>query len=652
MSDDRNDNGAGGSNDSGGNNAESGLLERIAVLEAENKALKGRKKFGLVWEDKHEDVMDDCATKLPVLTEVIDKAINEAPGEPTNLMIEGDNYHSLSVLNYTHAGKIDVIYIDPPYNTGNKDFIYNDRFVDREDGFRHSKWLSFMSKRLELAKNLLTEDGVIFISIDDNEQAHLKLLCDQVFGEGNFVFQFIVDKTAQGANQSLTFKQTHEYCLLYTKGSQDMVNSDVKIELDLKKYKYSDDRGKYAITNSFDSINSPLSANKNRGYTIYYNEKTGEAITRDEYNRKTGAFDKFDQNLIEQGLIPIRPGIRNTIQYPWNWRLSRFESDYRKDLVFMKNKKGEFGIYHKNRSTGLTKDTTLKRFDTRNFGNQLLVDILGEKKFDYPKSLDMMQWVVSKHLNKQATVLDFFAGSGTTGHAVLKLNKEDGGNRKFILCTNNENGIAENITYARIKKVIEGYGDPATSAGKGKWTDGIPANLRYFKTDFVEKEQTDSDTKEKLVLRCAEMLKIREGCYETVVDKGDFKVFVDSRVKPENDSVGSNDNESGSDKDSRNGKRCENDGKGTDDTERVDAQNASKLCAVIFDPDSIPAAVGKLKELNPKTASIYVFSYTNYAYDEEFAQLGRLGIDYKLVPIPESILEVYRSVFRNGEKNE
>ncbi len=150
-------------------------------------SLKKAKKFGLVWEDKPEQVAIDCQTKLPVLQEVADRAITKADDQPTNLIIEGDNYHSLSTLNYTHAGKIDVIYIDPPYNTGNKDFIYNDHYVDKEDAFKHSKWLSFMSKRLKLAKQLLTDTGLVFISIDDSEQAHLKLLCDDIFGEVNFV---------------------------------------------------------------------------------------------------------------------------------------------------------------------------------------------------------------------------------------------------------------------------------------------------------------------------------------------------------------------------------------------------------------------------------------------------------------------------------
>ena len=131
--------------------------------------LRKRKKYGLVWEDKPEDVVEQCKTELPVLKEVKNKAIAKDKNGPVNILIEGDNYHALSVLNYTHKGKIDVIYIDPPYNTGNKDFKYNDHWVDKEDTYRHSKWLSFLSGRLRFAKNLLKSNGVMFISIDDNE---------------------------------------------------------------------------------------------------------------------------------------------------------------------------------------------------------------------------------------------------------------------------------------------------------------------------------------------------------------------------------------------------------------------------------------------------------------------------------------------------
>jgi len=184
--------------------------------------LKKRKKYGLVWEEKTEEVVEMCKEKLPVLKEIKDKEIITDKDKPVNLLIEGDNYHALSVLNYTHAKKVDVIYIDPPYNTGNKDFIFNDHYVDKEDAYRHSKWLSFMEKRLKLAKNLLKDTGVIFISIDDNEVAQLKLLMDDknrgIFGENNL--ESIIcwrRRTNQPNDKSKMIAKVAEFLLVYAK---------------------------------------------------------------------------------------------------------------------------------------------------------------------------------------------------------------------------------------------------------------------------------------------------------------------------------------------------------------------------------------------------------------------------------------------------
>src|SRR3989338_5877367 len=194
------------------------LLAEIGRLK---KELKKKKKYGLVWEDKPEDVVEMCKEKLPVLKEVKSKEIITDKDKPTNILIEGDNYHSLSVLNYTHQGKIDVIYIDPPYNTGNKDFKYNDSFVEKDDAFRHSKWLSFMSKRLKLAKNLLKDTGVAFISIDDNEASQLKLLCNEIFGEDNLldVFYIQVRYAGKSLNEKDNFQKLIEQVFIYAKNN-------------------------------------------------------------------------------------------------------------------------------------------------------------------------------------------------------------------------------------------------------------------------------------------------------------------------------------------------------------------------------------------------------------------------------------------------
>lgn len=409
-------------------------------------------RFGLFWPGKKRAMR---AAQEPTTATLKPDFENSKDWDTTqNVFIEGDNLEVLKVLQKHYHGKIKMIYIDPPYNTG-KDFVYPDNFkeglstylewtkqVNEEgkklstnsdaEGRYHSNWLTMMYPRLKLARNLLTNDGVIFISIDDAEQANLKKICDEIFGESNFIASFIIDKTAQGANQSITFKQQHEFLLLYTRSSAAGINYEIQSPVDYKKYKYNDDKGAYAITNSFDSINSPLTSNKNRGYTVYYNEATHDAVIRDEYDKSENSFGDYDQGLISAGYVPIRPGVRNNVQYPWNWMSSRFLEQYKDELVFMRNRKGELGIYHKNRASGVVKDTTLKKFDTRKSGNFLVSELLGGKYFDYPKSIDMMKWVLQKHRSDNGIILDFFSGSGTTAHAVMQLNAEDGGNRRHI----------------------------------------------------------------------------------------------------------------------------------------------------------------------------------------------------------------------------
>ena len=211
------------------NNDRINLIHRISELEGltdrERSALLGLlradKAYGLVWEDKPEAVEERMQEELPVLREVPERAlISDDKDAPNHILIEGDNLEALTTLAYTHAGRIDVIYIDPPYNTGNKDFVYNDSFVDREDTYRHSKWLSFMGRRLRIAKQLLSDKGVIFISIDDNEQAQLKLLCDEVFGETQFISQFIWHSRQNKDNRNISgVSIDHEYIICYSKSN-------------------------------------------------------------------------------------------------------------------------------------------------------------------------------------------------------------------------------------------------------------------------------------------------------------------------------------------------------------------------------------------------------------------------------------------------
>lgn len=245
-------------------NDRANLIKRINTLEGltdkERSALLGllreNKTYGLVWEDKPEDVEERLRNELPILTEVPERAIiSEDKDAPNHILIEGDNLEALATLAYTHEGKIDVIYIDPPYNTGNKDFIYNDSYVDKEDSYRHSKWLSFMSRRLKIAKKLLSDHGVIFISIDDNEQAQLKLLCDEIFGADRFITNLIWQKKT-GAADANGIAIITEYILVYCLDPQNAKNifSYNKNAFDIKRYRYTDEFEKIRGPFYYDSL--------------------------------------------------------------------------------------------------------------------------------------------------------------------------------------------------------------------------------------------------------------------------------------------------------------------------------------------------------------------------------------------------------------
>ena len=231
----------------------SALVDKIKSLKGlsnDEKAdliglLRSHKKYGLVWEEKAEDVEERLREQLPILNEVKERAIlSDDADAPNHILIEGDNLEALTALSYSHEGKIDVIYIDPPYNTGNKDFVYNDSYVDNEDSYRHSKWLSFMHKRLKIAKRLLSEKGIIFISIDDNEMAQLKLLCNDIYGEHNFIAKFDWRKKT-GANDAKDIAIVTESILLYAKNHTNTLVSKIwrrdEDSINVERYKYEDE---------------------------------------------------------------------------------------------------------------------------------------------------------------------------------------------------------------------------------------------------------------------------------------------------------------------------------------------------------------------------------------------------------------------------
>lgn len=548
---------------------------REELIEAVRQ-LKKRKKFGLVWEDKPEKVVQSCQENLPVLDEVKDKAIDITDG-PTHLIIEGDNYHSLSALNYTHAGKIDLIYIDPPYNTGNKDFIYNDSYVDKEDTFRHSKWLSFMSKRLALAKSLLCDTGLIFISIDDAEQANLKLLCDQIFGSENFVTNVTVYSNPRGRQSSVNIAQTHEYVLIYQKSSASKINGDRLTDEQKREYSKVDNGRPYReIGLRKRGSDSRREDTPNLYFPIYFNSSTGH-ISLDSSG----------------GDIELLPRLSDGSDGRWRWGREKVIKDADQLIVRPVNAKNgsSYDIFQKDYLTDDKRRKVKSLWDEKDINYDRAAEeiraLFTDKVFDYAKPLYLLKKIINMAAPEDGIVLDFMAGSGTTGQAVIELNKEDSCSRKFILCTNNENRIAEDITYQRIKRVIKGHGK----------VDAVPTNARYFKTEFVSKEKTDDQTRLALVDRCTDMIRIRENTFKQIVDEPKFKLFGDS----------------------------------------------DHYSAIIFDPQRIPEFIKKIED-NDKTkpVSLYIFSYSNYAYDEDIPETE---LDYSTCPIPESVLEVYKRIF-------
>lgn len=446
------------------------------------------KRYGLVWEEHAELVEEEMKSKIPVFVEDETRKIKGNPAsEDYNFLLEGDNLHSLHLLEKTHAGKIDVIYIDPPYNTGNKDFIYNDKIVDKNDGYSHSKWLSFMSKRLEIAQNLLSETGVIFISIDDNEQAQLKLLCDEIFGEENFLTQLIVENNPKGRKNSNFSSVTSEYCIVYAKRSQltyfveniPKASSDMRLDEE-GNFVHSSGRRVIVGQNNFNKIVSDFSSEKH--YTLYFRK-----CDRAYHFIKENSIDNGAENLIDQGFIRYisfrhEKFVENTYtQQKLEELIQNRALEFAEDKIYEKNFRSKIRIKNLlvNRKYEAIIDNKKEVFEidlkTTSAKQQLAQLFGGKSPFDYPKNIGLIKLLLTLTDDKNVTILDFFAGSGTTGHAVAQLNKEDGGKRKYILCTNNENNICEEVTYKRLSNIQE----------------DLPHNLKYFKTEFIEKEDED-----------------------------------------------------------------------------------------------------------------------------------------------------------------
>lgn len=562
--------------------------EKSALIEL----LKTHKKYGLVWEDKPEDVEERLRELLPVLTEVKERAIiSEDSDAPNHILIEGDNLEALTALTYTHAGKIDVIYIDPPYNTGNKDFVYNDTFVDSEDSFRHSKWLSFMSRRLKIAHKLLSNNGVVFISIDDNEQSQLKLLCDEIFGERNFVTKCDWRKKT-GANDAKDIATITESILVYANNREQTLQNSIwnrdESSRDMDRFKLQDEyvetRGRYYL----DTLD--------RG-GLQYSDSLNYGITAPD------------------GGIIFPNGRDTFVNDGWIWKWSKEKVDWGIEngfLEFVKSKKStgskytiKYKVYENVDNEGNIKVKVGRAFSNlilepiNQQGNAEMTSIFeGKSPFSNPKPMGLIRYLLKIVDRPEITILDFFAGSGTTLHCVMQMNAEDGNNRKGILITNNENQICEQVTYVRTSRAIRGYTTP-----KGIHVEGLLNNsLRYYKTNFVGRERSSQNMRQ-LVYAATDLLCIKEDLYNEVKQFGSLKL--------------------------------------KSSVARY-FEGKDKRMLVIYNELAVQTIADEIAKMDiAGKVKIYVFAPGNYAYDDEFFEVQN---KVELCALPAAIYNAYQKV--------
>lgn len=447
------------------------LLAYIADIE---KDIKG-KKYGLVFEEHREAIDEILEQNTPVLTEEKDLFIDN--GGQMNFLIEGDNLAALQLLEKTHKGKIDLIYIDPPYNTGKEDFIYGDKYVDTEDTFRHSKWSSFIEKRLLSAHKLLADDGVIFISIDDNEYAPLKLICDTIFCEQNLlsIHHIQVRYGNKNLNEKKDFQEVCEYVLIYAKNAHDFHANKPFEEYDLDKFCYE-------IIELGKGVEENIGGKKvnifHKGtYEIRRHEKGSTELLKATWASGSVVKGNASGKFFETYLKPRKPidGLGTL------YKVEGIGDDgigYRYFTGPLKENATQ-GLFYSgvplSRLEEIANGEARKYRPIQNFydfsadfGNIRHEGGVGFNSGKKPTK--MLKQFINYHIKKDITVLDFFAGSASTGHAVLDLNDEDDGTRRFIMCTSSEKNICREIAYTRLKNVI---------------SKNNKASLKYFKVDFV-----------------------------------------------------------------------------------------------------------------------------------------------------------------------
>jgi type III restriction-modification system methyltransferase len=412
----------------------------VLMQEINTHVVDGKEeRYQFTWPDKKKSVLlansPIAETLRPCREESVDFDNTE------NLYIEGDNLDVLKLLQETYLGKVKMIYIDPPYNTGN-DFVYNDDFAENtddyldrsgqfdEDGNRlfqntesngrfHTDWLNMIYPRLKIARNLLSDDGVIFISIDDNELENLRNICNEIFGECNFIAQINIITGANQSGEGVLIQKNVEYCLVYSK----LIDFAKIFRVDKTEESYR----------NLNDAPTPFETRLDMGYTIYYNELSNEIIAKFDYDKSKISTNDASQiytddvELINRGFIPIRPGVRNGKLHRWRWGIDTFNERKQEIKIFKSGNK----YTPKFLQSGYNAPKNVLNYSVGTIELKKLFD--GVSVFDYAKSTKLLTYIESIGSDKDSIILDFFSGSATTAHAVMQLNAEDGGNRKFIM---------------------------------------------------------------------------------------------------------------------------------------------------------------------------------------------------------------------------
>lgn len=549
--------------------SEKDLQKEILDLKAELRRLK-KSYLGLVFEEKPEDIVAQCQKNIPVLKEVKAKRITTSDRLPNNLLIEGDNYHALSILNYTHKKSVDVIYIDPPYNTGARDWKYNNDYIDENDAYRHSKWLSMMNNRLKIAKDLLREDGVLIVTIDKHENATILLLLAKIFPMCD-VTTVVIEHNPKGL-PSRNFSDSHEYAHFVIPKGLSVIGKNPETKEDTRNLRRA---GKASYRSERPTMFYPIYIKDGRVVRI------GEVPKLDFHPKKRAT-------VSSSGEIEIWPIDNRGKERRWHFGLDSISDHINR--IEIKGKGEDFQLYVTAVPARYKTVWTGGDLDAGKYGTTLVKNMIGVE-FPFPKSLfATMRCLETVIYNrKNALVLDFFAGSGTTGHAVLLMNQKHDSNHKFILCTNNESKIAEEITYPRIKKVIKGYSD----------VKGIEGNISYYKTDLVNIEHIRKITDEakiRVTYEAGEMIAVREDTLNEVEKNEWWQIF---------------------------------EGKG-------------KITAIYFkeDKSKLGELIEKLEKKNIPVA-LYIFSWGKNEYKGEYSSQN-----IRVEDIPEPIIEVYKEINR------